>query len=155
MHAFESRFMSDPLPDFDLDRYLPYRFSVIATRLSNELSAQYREKYGISITEWRVLVNLAYSDSTSVRDIEKRVSVEKSKVSRAVTRLQDAGFLTKAVDSKDRRLLQLTLTAKGAELVRDLVPLAQAYQRQLEKKLMDKVPGLQAALDQMMKETEL
>lgn len=151
---FKGRFMTEPLPDFDLDRYLPYRFAVIATRLSTELAAQYREKYGISIAEWRVLVNLAYSDSTSVRDIEKRVSMEKSKVSRAVSRLQDSGFLTKAVDGNDRRLLQLTLTPKGADLVRKLIPLAQAYQHQLENRLMDKVPGLQAALDALMKETD-
>ncbi|WP_097804281.1 MarR family winged helix-turn-helix transcriptional regulator [Pelagimonas varians] len=147
--------MSDSLPDFDLDRYLPYRFAVIATRLSNELSTQYREKYGISIAEWRVLVNLAYSDSTSVRDIEKRVSMEKSKVSRAVSRLQESGYLTKEIDSNDRRLLQLELTPKGAKLVGDLVPLAQAYQRQLEAQLMDKVPGLQTALDELMKDADL
>ncbi|PYG31084.1 DNA-binding MarR family transcriptional regulator [Pelagimonas varians] len=152
---FEGCSMSDSLPDFDLDRYLPYRFAVIATRLSNELSTQYREKYGISIAEWRVLVNLAYSDSTSVRDIEKRVSMEKSKVSRAVSRLQESGYLTKEIDSNDRRLLQLELTPKGAKLVGDLVPLAQAYQRQLEAQLMDKVPGLQTALDELMKDADL
>lgn len=147
--------MSRPLPDFDLDRYLPYRFAVIATRLSTELSAQYREKYGISIAEWRVLVNLAYSDSASVRDIVQRVSMEKSKVSRAVTRMEEAGYLTKAVDGNDRRLLQLELTEKGSDLVRELVPLAQAYQRDLEAKLLDKVPGLQAALDELMKDSDL
>lgn len=147
--------MSRPLPDFDLDRYLPYRFAVVATRLSTELSAQYREKYGISIAEWRVLVNLAYSDSASVRDIERRVSMEKSKVSRAVSRLEDTGYLTKAVDGNDRRLLQLELTPAGRDLVCDLVPLAQAYQHELEAKLLEKVPGLQDALDELMKETEL
>ncbi|WP_299936087.1 MarR family transcriptional regulator [uncultured Pelagimonas sp.] len=147
--------MSRPLPEFDLDRYLPYRFAVIATRLSTELAAQYREKYGISIAEWRVLVNLAYSDSTSVRDIEKRVSMEKSKVSRAVSRLEDAGYLTKAIDDNDRRLLQLELTESGTGLVRDLIPLAQAYQDELEAKLHAKVPGLQAALDELMKDTDI
>ncbi len=147
--------MSRPLPDFDLDRYLPYRFAVIATRLSTELAAQYREKYGISIAEWRVLVNLAYSDSTSVRDIEKRVSMEKSKVSRAVSRLEDAGYLTKAIDDNDRRLLQLALTESGTDLVRDLIPLAQDYQDELEAKLHAKVPGLQAALDDLMKDADI
>lgn len=147
--------MSTPLPDFDLDRYLPFRFAVVASRLSNELAQQYREKYDISIAEWRVLVNLAYSDSASVRDIERRVSMEKSKVSRAVSRLEEAGYLTKSVDENDRRLLQLELTESGTEMVRDLVPLAQSYQDELVAMLQDKMPGLQDALDDLMQGADL
>ena len=139
--------MRDRLPDFDLDTYLPYRLTVIAARLSTELSQQYKKQFDITIPEWRVILNLGYSGVSSVRDIEKRVSLEKSKASRAVTRLEAKGYLTKTVDETDRRLLKLALTEKGADLLAQLIPLAIDYRTRLEAALGDQMGPLQAALD--------
>ena len=146
--------MTQGLPEFDLDRFVPYRFAVIADRMSANLADQYRHKYGITVAEWRVLVNLAYSAGVSVRDIEWRVSLDRPKISRAVARLEARGLLTKAVDGKDRRLLKLALTEAGTQLVSELVPLAQAYQDDIEKRLAGKFAQLQVALDDLMKEFE-
>ncbi len=142
--------MNSTLPDFDLDRYLPYRLTVVASQLSARLSKQYRTQFGISIAEWRILLNLGYSGSGSVRDIEKRVSLEKSKVSRGVSRLEAKGYLTKSVDNKDRRLLKLTLTKSGVALLGELVPIAKAYQKQLDAILGEKAQSLQSALDRLV-----
>lgn len=146
--------MRKNLPEFDLDSYLPYQFSVISSYLSNNLATQYRERHGISVPEWRILVNLAYSDSLSVRDIQWRVSMDKSKISRAVTRLDSAGYLTKRTDPGDRRLLELALTEKGYELVADLVPIAKRFQGELQERLSTKFAPLKSALDDIMKEIE-
>ena len=141
--------MSSNLPDFDLDRYLPYRMTVIAAQLSARLSKQYKAQFGISIAEWRILLNLGYSGSGSVRDIEKRVSLEKSKVSRGVSRLEARGYLTKSVDDADRRLLKLALTENGVDLLSKLIPIAQAYQDQLDAVLGEDAARLQSALDRL------
>lgn len=143
--------MTKDLPEFDLDRYLPYRLTVIAAQLSTRLSRQYKSQFGISIAEWRILLNLGYSGSGSVRDIEKRVSLEKSKVSRGVSRLEAKGYLTKLVDEKDRRLLHLTLTKAGTDLLNQLIPIAKAYQDELDKTLGDAAQPLQSALDLLSK----
>ena len=141
--------MSSNLHDFDLDRYLPYRMTVIAAQLSARLSKQYKAQFGISIAEWRILLNLGYSGSGSVRDIEKRVSLEKSKVSRGVSRLEARGYLTKSVDDADRRLLKLALTENGVDLLSKLIPIAQAYQDQLDAVLGEDAARLQSALDRL------
>lgn len=145
--------MPNTLPDFDLDRYLPYRFTVLAGRLSAELAKQYKIKYGISMPEWRVLLNVGYADDLSVRDIEKRVSLEKSKVSRAVAKLEAKGHLIKQIDSDDRRLLKLTLTKQGADLLSELIPIAEVFQSELNDILGDHEETLQLALDQLMDKT--
>lgn len=145
--------MPHALPDFDLERYLPYRFTVLAARLSAELAKQYKTKYGISMPEWRVLLNVGYTADLSVRDIEKRVSLEKSKVSRAVTKLEAKGYLTKSVDADDRRLLKLALTEQGAELLGELIPIAESFQSQLHLVLGEHAEPLQQALDRLMEET--
>ena len=146
--------MAKALPEFDLDRFLPYRLTVAAARLSADLARQYKTRYGISIAEWRVLMNLGYCGDVSVRDIEKRVSLEKSKVSRAASRLEAKGYVTKAVDAADRRLLKLSLTEKGTDLLRELIPIAAAYQTDLEKALGPQTDVLQAALDALLEDPE-
>lgn len=145
--------MPNALPDFDLERYLPYRLTVLAARLSTELAKQYKKQYGISMPEWRVLLNVGYSDDLSVRDIEQRVNLEKSKVSRAASKLEARGYLTKQVDSRDRRLLKLALTEQGVELLIKLVPIAESFQSELNNVLGDHKVPLQHALDKLMKET--
>ncbi|RVT81666.1 MarR family transcriptional regulator [Rhodobacteraceae bacterium CCMM004] len=139
--------MQKALPDFDLDLYLPYRLTVLASRLSAELATQYKKDYGISMPEWRVLLNVGYSDSPSIRDIEKHVSLEKSKVSRAAASLEAKGFLIKEMDATDRRLLKLALTDRGAELLGELIPIATAFQDRLNRILCDQEPALRHALD--------
>lgn len=147
--------MTTGLPDFDLEGYLPYRLSVAAEKVSKALAGQYRDRYGISIAEWRVLVNVGYSKDQSIRDIEQRVSMEKTKVSRAATRLEAAGYLIKTLDDGDRRLLKLTLTPKGVALLAEIVPLAQAYQAEVQSVLRDHYETLQAALARLIEEPGL
>ncbi len=139
--------MHDALPDFDLENYLPYRFTVLAARLSDELARQYKKNYGISMPEWRVLLNVGYSENPSIRDIEQRVSLEKSKVSRAAAKLEAKGLITKETDATDRRLLKLALTDQGADLLGKLIPIALSFQAEMNKVLGDQEPALQNALD--------
>ncbi|WP_425074519.1 MarR family winged helix-turn-helix transcriptional regulator [Sagittula sp. S175] len=145
-----------PLPDFDLARFTPYRLAVAAEKTSEELSRQYRARFGISISEWRVLVHLAQpldgAATVSVRDIEARVAMEKSKVSRAASRLESAGLIVKAVDAGDRRLVRLGLTDKGRTLMAEILPLALAYQREIEARLADAFAGLEAGLEALLRD---
>ncbi|WP_424830041.1 MarR family winged helix-turn-helix transcriptional regulator [Ruegeria sp.] len=135
------------LPEFDLDRYLPYRLTALAARLSGELAQRYKGEFGISIPEWRVLVNVGYVENPSVRDIERRVNLDKSKVSRAAARLEARGLITKVVDPDDRRLVKLNLTDQGVDVLGRLIPIALSYQISLKAKLGETEEALHAALD--------
>lgn len=146
----KGREMPQDLPEFDLDRFLPYRMTVAATLMSNDLARQYKLKYGISIAQWRVILNVGYSGTASVRDIEKRVSLEKSKVSRAASALEAEGYISKETAQHDRRLVKLELTAKGRALLAELIPLAQAYQDRLDALLGTKGEDLHAMLDTIL-----
>ena len=140
------------LPEFDLTRFLPYRLAVAAEKLSEGLARRYRDDFGISVPEWRVLVHLAHSGNVSVRDIEARVAMEKSKVSRAASRLEAAGYVAKEVNESDRRLLHLSLTEKGRALMARLLPLAIAYQDEIAARLAETLAGFEAGLDRLAEE---
>ncbi len=116
---------------FKLDDFLPYQLAVLSSRVSAEFSKHYREAYGISVSEWRVVAHLSQADSVSVREIHKRVDMDKPKVSRAASRLEAAGYITKTINPNDRRLVELSLTGKGRAMIDALAPIADDYEAQL------------------------
>ncbi len=129
---------------FALERFLPYRLAVLAQRVSRDFSAIYRERFGLSVAEWRVLAHLSAAGSVSVREIHLHADLEKSKASRAAARLEAAGLIEKRAGEGDRRLVALTLTPKGREAMAALIPLAEAYEAEVLARL---APEDRAALD--------
>ena len=132
---------------FLLDEFLPYRLSVAAARVSRRFAALYEAESGISSPEWRVLAHLAQVGPVSVRDIFARVDMDKSKVSRAAARLEEAGLVQKTGDPQDRRLVALTLTGAGERLMARLGEIANAFQQELLFELGPDAAGLDRALE--------
>jgi len=139
--------MTDP---FVLDGFLPYRIAVVAGRLSREFSRFYQERYGLSRAEWRVMAHLSQDAEVSVREIHARVDMDKSKVSRAATRLEEAGIVTKKISAHDRRLVVLALTDKGAAMMAELAHAAQAYQAEALARLGPEAAAFLSGLDALM-----
>lgn len=140
-----------PVTQFDLLDFLPYQLAAASERVSREFADLYRRKFGISVAEWRVLAHLNQSGEVSVRDIETRVGMEKSKVSRAVSRLEAAGLVSKRVNPTDRRLLSLTLTGDGRDLIGRIVPLALEFQARLADRLGSDAAVLSRALQTIVR----
>lgn len=116
---------------FQLDDFLPYRLSVAATAISRRFAKLYAAEAGLSIPEWRVLAHLGQSGAVSVRDIHEKVNLDKSMVSRAASRLQDAGLVRKSGHKKDGRLIVLELTPEGKKLMRRLGRIADEFQKEM------------------------
>lgn len=140
------------LDDFDLNAFLPYQLSVLAARVSNGFSELYQRKFGITIPEWRVVAHLSQAGSVSVREIHQKVDMDKSKVSRAASRLEAAGYVSKRINGTDRRLVELELTEKGRGMINELTPIARDYEAQVLAALGDQNQGFRAALETLLKE---
>lgn len=134
---------------FHLDAFLPYRLSVAAAQVSRRFAARYGAEAGLTIPEWRVLAHLSQSGAVSVRDIHARVALDKSVVSRAASRLQEAGLVTKSGHDTDRRLIALCLTPDGQALMDRLGRIAQAFQAELQAELGPDAGAFAAALDRL------
>ena len=115
----------------NLDHFLPYQLNVLASRVSNQLASVYAERFGLSVAEWRVMAHLAQNREVSVRDIQRRIDMDKSRVSRAAAHLEETGLIKKRVNAQDRRLIKLALTPKGERIFEQIVPLALAYETEL------------------------
>lgn len=117
--------------EFDLSAFLPYRLAVLSERASRRLSVVYEKAHGLSVAEWRILVHLLRSEKVSVREINNCVNLEKSRVSRAVTRLETEGMVEKSPGAVDGRLVEISLSAKGRAALADILPEALEVERSL------------------------
>lgn len=137
---------------FDLSTFLPYQLAVVASRISKGFAERYRREFGLTIPEWRVLAHLAQSEQVSVREIQARVDMDKSKVSRAAARLEASGLIEKRENPDDRRLLDMRLTPKGRELIARIVPIADAYQAEVLAQLGPEAAAFRGALLRLLEE---
>jgi DNA-binding MarR family transcriptional regulator len=132
----------------DLDRFLPYRLSVLANRVSRALAAQYRDRFGISIPEWRVLAVLGRDSRLPAVEIAARTRMDKVKVSRAIAALLRKGLVRRQRDPADRRVTRIEATARGREVYGAIARLALDWQARWLSDCDDGVIcGLWQALD--------
>ncbi|MEM6745708.1 MAG: MarR family winged helix-turn-helix transcriptional regulator [Pseudomonadota bacterium] len=117
-------------PAFDLAAFLPYRLARLSAAVSAELAEVYGARHGLGLAEWRVLAHLSQQEAVSVREIHRRVDLEKPRITRAAQRLAAAGLIHRAEGAGDRRLVALSLTSAGRALMDDLIPLALAAERE-------------------------
>ncbi len=119
-------------PDtIDLDRFLPYRLSVLTNLVSSTIAEAYQRRFGLSIPEWRVLAVLARHPGVSAAEVARLTRMDAVAVSRAVARLLAAGRLRRTIARDDRRRSVLAVTATGTAVYREVAPLALGYEREL------------------------
>ena len=119
---------------FELEHFLPYRVSVLTNTVSEGIAQSYRDKYDISVTEWRILAVLGRYPGLTASEIVERTAMDKVAISRAVKNLVERNLLRRATDSNDRRRMRLHITPGHGERVHsEVVPLALKY----EKRLLD------------------
>jgi DNA-binding MarR family transcriptional regulator/GNAT superfamily N-acetyltransferase len=73
-----------------------------------------------SVTEARVLFELAQSDATDVADLRRGLRLDSGYMSRIAARLEADGLVTRAPSGRDARRQVLALTPRGREVFADL-----------------------------------
>ncbi len=111
-----------------LEQFVPYRLNVAGVFASRALARIYGEKFGIGIPEWRVIAQLGEFGRMTSRDIGELSQMHKTKVSRAVSGLDQRGLVARSENRADRRESFVSLTAAGARVYAQIVPLALAFE---------------------------
>ena len=115
----------------ELDRFLPYRLSVLSNIVSTAISGAYEKRFGLTIPEWRVLAVLAMTPGLAAAEVAQRTAMDKVAVSRAVASLLRAGRIVRQTARADRRRSLLRLSAAGRKVYAQVVPVALDYERDL------------------------
>lgn len=121
--------------EFDLAHFLPYLLNQAAERIGKGFEPVYRDRYDLTRTQWRVLANLGAHGSMTAASVSRRAQTEKSKISRALTGLEQRGLLERSPGRSDRRVELLALTRAGRALhgkvARDAVEFDSAIRQKL------------------------
>ena len=114
-----------------LERYLPYRLSILSNKVSGIIAAAYKDKFALSVSEWRIMAVLGEYPGASADEVSAKIQIEKSIVSRALQKLLKRHLVVREVDLNDRRRQNLSLSKTGSEIYQQIVPVSYAYEDRL------------------------
>ena len=112
-----------------LQKFLPYRLSVLSNNVSSLLASLYTEKFGISIAEWRTVAVLGEKPGLTCTQIATHVAMDKVAVTRAVQSLIEKQLVRRSSSQADGRVSHLNLTRAGARIYDEVVPMALEVER--------------------------
>lgn len=116
-----------------LERFLPYRLSILSNRISGVIAETYKDKFALSITEWRIMAVLGEYPGASADEVSLKVQIEKSMISRALQKLLARHLISRELDESDRRRQNLSLTKTGLEIYQQIVPVSYDYENLLQE----------------------
>ncbi|WP_227486564.1 MULTISPECIES: MarR family winged helix-turn-helix transcriptional regulator [unclassified Salinivibrio] len=110
------------LPHLALDSFLPYKLVHTAELVADSLAARYEAEFGLSRPEWRVLASLGARDGVMAKDLAAETRLDKVKVSRLLTRLEQHQLVERRACQGDQRAALVHLTDKGRTHYQTIVP---------------------------------
>jgi DNA-binding MarR family transcriptional regulator len=135
----------------NIDTYLPYRLSVASNKVSALIAKAYETRFGLTVTQWRLLVILSGGAALSQKSVIERSAMDKVTISRAVAATVTRGLVIRSNGAQDRRTDVLTLSDAGRAIVEEVTPLVLA----LEASLVEVIGAGEAiALDDMLRKLE-
>lgn len=114
-----------------LESFLPSVLRNLAEEITGRMSGRYTGDFQLSVTEWRILVHLAEREALTATQIVDITAMEKSKVSRALSSLEERELVTRAPSDEDHRTKNLALTERGYRLYQNVVPRVLDWEKEL------------------------
>jgi DNA-binding MarR family transcriptional regulator/GNAT superfamily N-acetyltransferase len=112
------------------------RFNRFYTRQIGALNAGFLGS-PFSLTQVRVLYELAHRDRISASDLTRDLGIDPGYVSRILVAFEKSGLVRRKISRADARRVELSLTARGSRLFREL----DERQRDEVRKMLSRVPA--------------
>lgn len=111
--------------------FLPYQLSVASNAVSTRIAQQYRQRFALKTTEWRIMAVLGDSGPHTQRELCQLTLMEKVPVNRACRVLEERKLAERRPNTRDGRSHLLELTAEGRRVHARIMPLAEAIEQEL------------------------
>lgn len=127
-----SRLLAKRLADF-----LPYQLSVASNAVSTRIAEQYRKRFALKTTEWRIMAVLGDGGPLTQRELSQLTLMDKVPVNRACKALESRGLAKRMPNTRDGRSHLLELTEEGRAVHAGIMPLAVKIEDELFSVLTD------------------
>jgi DNA-binding MarR family transcriptional regulator len=116
------------LPLTDL---IAFRLVHLADVIGRAAAAAYERQHGINNSELRALIVLREQQPLSLGELSRRGRIDKAWVSRSLDHLGQLGLVSRTPHPTDNRMILISLTRAGVELIERLAPIAWERQKRL------------------------
>lgn len=123
---------------YDVPNLISHRILVLSNTLGKGASRLYAERFGVPLSEWRLLATLALSGPASVNGLAAALKTDKGWISRNAASLVNKGLASTRDGPNDARSFQIALTAAGRALHKKILPAALERQRELLETFSEK-----------------
>jgi DNA-binding MarR family transcriptional regulator len=109
----------------DSDQQASWRaFAVGVTLLLDRLDADLQREFGLSLTEYEILVRLSERPGRSMRmaQLADALAHSRSRVTHTVSRMEDAKLVKRSASAEDGRGIVCALTDRGHDLLVEAAP---------------------------------
>ena len=121
--------MNDSTSQYDLERTLPYLLNCAGVRMGSAFTDEIQPRFDVPLPLWRILASLLRQNPQRLTELAEHTSTELSTVSRLVSAAVKRGLVSRSRAGDDARSVAISLTAPGRELVLQIVPMAELYER--------------------------
>ncbi len=130
----------------DMQAFIPAALTLLAQRIATTASAAYRPRFGVGVTDWRVLALLAAEPWIVPVRIAESTGLDKAAVSRTLRNLAQRGLVEMRAGEPNQRRVPIALTPEGLKVHDQVVEIAVARQERLlqgfssqERKLLSRL----------------
>lgn len=117
--------------ELHMDSFLPTLIRNLSEGMALSMSRRITGPFRLTMTEWRIMLQLAEHEALSASDIVAYSAMEKSKVSRAIRNLEARDLVVREAASEDLRVKRLTMTETGRKRYEALVPRILDWEKEL------------------------
>jgi DNA-binding MarR family transcriptional regulator len=89
----------------------------VTTHRSMRDQSRYVKSLGFSMPQFFMLMQIYYKKQCGISDLSDHMEITAAAASQTVEKLVQSGLLDRAEDPSDRRAKQITLSAKGRDLI--------------------------------------
>jgi len=99
--------------------------------VSGTISRRYRVRFGLKITEWRLIAVLGDAGAVTQRDLTQATLMDKVAVNRASKVLEERELVKRKPNASDGRSHLLELTEEGRAVHQEVMPMVERMERDI------------------------
>lgn len=109
-----------------------YYISNMGRSISHQLTLLF-QPYDVTSEQWSIMFCLIGEEGMTHKELASRTEKDRANVTRLVDQLERKGLVKRVNNPEDRRSIFLHLTEEGKKIVQALIPIEQAFIRNLLK----------------------
>jgi len=121
-------------PDNSIGYWLSYAqrsFSSAFSEVLRRHCAEQGKAYVITPPQWGILSFVTREQVQTISVLAQRLGVDAPAVTNIVQRLEQSGLVERVRDREDQRVVKVSLSEEGQEIMRSLQPVVEAFNEQL------------------------